>query len=52
MGAELWIKGFSECGVEVVDVDHCVKVELVEGHSASRPVHIHTYLEKERVVEE
>ena len=43
---------FSECGFEGVDVDESVKVELVEGHSASRPVHIHSYSEKERAVQE
>ena len=32
---------FSECGVEGVEVDQCVRGDSVEGQSASRTVHIH-----------
>lgn len=52
MGAELWIKWFSECGFEGADVNHSVEEALVEGHSASRPVHIHSYSERMSGVEE
>ena len=33
----------SECGVEGVEVDQCVRGDSVEGQSASRTVHIHCY---------
>lgn len=37
------IKRFSECGVKGVEVDQSVRGDTVEGQSASRTVHIHSY---------
>ena len=39
---------FSECGVEGVEVDQCVRGDSVEGQSASRTVHIHCYSVRDR----
>ena len=38
----------SECGVEGVEVDQCVRGDSVEGQSASRTVHIHCYSVRDR----
>lgn len=37
------IKRFSECGVESVDVDQCVRWDSIKGQNPSRIVHIHCY---------
>ena len=37
------IKSFSECGVEGVEVDQCVRADSVVGQSATWPVQIHRY---------
>ena len=42
------IQRFSECGVEGVEVDQCVRGDSVEGQSASRTVHIHCYSVRDR----
>ena len=46
--AKARIKRLSECGVKGVEVDHCVRRDFVEGQSASRTVHIHCYLVRDR----
>ena len=42
-----WIKFFSECRIEGVEVDQWVR-DSVEGQSASRTVHIHCYSVRDR----
>lgn len=37
------VKGFSECAVEGVEVDQCVRGHSVEGHNATSTVQIHCY---------
>ena len=37
------IKRFSECGVESVEVDQCVRGDSVEGQRANKTVHIYCY---------
>ena len=39
---ETWVNRLCELGIEGVEVTQCVRGDIIEGQSASRPVQIHT----------